>query len=148
MPIILVQRAPIKSRDGRKGRISPGSSLQRRLLKSWDLSQQKKYNVFAESGKKGKKIMTNEEMRNQTLEVVQLSEKAPVGIPGPLSWGGGQDGAEMVTFQQEDGWYGYQRGTKNGLFSEGEDQGPFDSREDAEAELRSQYEESKEVVNS
>jgi hypothetical protein len=92
--------------------------------------------------------MTNEEMRQETLKVVQLSEKAPAGIPGPLSWGGGQDGAEMVTFQQDDGWYGYQRGTKNGLFSEGEDQGPFNTREDAEAELRSQYEESKQEVNS
>ncbi|HEX3640678.1 MAG TPA: hypothetical protein VHV10_05255 [Ktedonobacteraceae bacterium] len=86
--------------------------------------------------------MANEEMRKQTLEIVQLSEKAPVGIPGPLSWGGGQDGIEMVTFQQDDGWYGYQRGTKDGLYSEGEDQGPFKTREDAEQELRSQYEES------
>src|SRR6266699_3407022 len=69
--------------------------------------------------------MSNKKMREVTLEVVQLSEKAPEGIPGPLSWGGGQDGTEMVTFQQEDGWYGYQRGIQNGLYSEGDDQGPF-----------------------
>ena len=88
------------------------------------------------------KSMTNKEMRQETLEVVQLSEKAPVGIPGPLSWGGGQDGVEMVTFQQEDEFYAYQRGTKNGLYSEGEEQGPFKTRREAEADLRAQYEES------
>lgn len=86
--------------------------------------------------------MTNEEMKQQTIETTQLSEKAPASVPGPLSWGGSSDGTEMVTFQQEEGWYGYLQGVKNGNFSEGEDQGPFDSREEAEAELRSQYEES------
>jgi len=91
--------------------------------------------------------MTNEEMREKTVEVVQLSEYAPAGNQSAAArCGSSQDGAEMVTFQQGDGWYGYQRGIENGLFSEGEDQGPFSSREDAEAELRSQYEESLQPV--
>lgn len=84
--------------------------------------------------------MTDEEMKYQTIQVVQLSESAPQSPQGALSWGGSQDGTEMVTFQQEDGWYGYLRGVKGGNFSEGEDQGPFETLEEAEAELRSQYE--------
>ena len=91
--------------------------------------------------------MTNEEMRNETLEVVQLSEYAPAGNQSAAArWGSSQDGAEMVTFQQEDGWYGYQRGIQNGLFSEGEDQGPFRTRDAAKAELLAQYKESLQPV--
>ena len=93
--------------------------------------------------------MTNEEMRNETLEVVQLSEYAPAGNQSAAArWGSSQDGAEMVTFQQEDGWYGYQRGIQNGLFSEGEDQGPFRTRDAAKAELLAQYKESQEPLRS
>lgn len=84
--------------------------------------------------------MTDQEMKQRTIQTIQLSEKAPASVAGPLSWGGAQDnGPEMVTFQQEDGWYGYLQGVKDGNFSEGEDQGPFDSREEAETELRSQF---------
>ena len=85
--------------------------------------------------------MANEQMRKATLEITQLSEDAPASNPGPLSWGGAHDGTEMATFQQEDGWYGYLRGVYQGQYFEGEDQGPFDSREEAGSELRSQYEE-------
>ncbi len=86
--------------------------------------------------------MSNQELRQATLEIVQLSEDAPTSAPGPQSWGGNHEGAEMVTYQQEDGWYGYIRGVnKEGNGYEGEDQGPFTSREEVEAELREQYEE-------
>jgi hypothetical protein len=84
-------------------------------------------------------VMANEEMRQATLQVLQLSQNAPHGTPGPQSWGGSQDGAELVTFQQDDGFYGYLRGVTQANFWEQEDQGPFETREEVEAELREQY---------
>ena len=86
--------------------------------------------------------MDNEQMRAQTLEVTQLSERHPQSNPGPQSWGGSQDGTEMVTFQQENGYYGYLRGVYQGNFFEGDDQGPYETREEAEAYLREDYAES------
>ncbi len=92
--------------------------------------------------------MRNEELYQTTVRITVLSEQKPQGIPGPLSWGGGQDGTEMVTWQDDDGWYGCLQGQYKGNWSEGEDQGPFETREEAEAELRDQYEESQEEVPS
>jgi hypothetical protein len=87
--------------------------------------------------------MDDLEMRKQTLEITQLSEATPTSNPGPQSWGGAHDGTEMVTFQQTDGFYGYLRGVHQGNAFEGEDQGPFKTREEVEEELRDQYKEDK-----
>ena len=94
-----------------------------------------------------------------TTQITVLSEKRPEGFAGPASWGSGTDGTEMVTWQdnglnedgednQSEGFYGCLQGQYQGNWFEGEDQGPFETREEAEQSLRSDYEDSQEEVPS
>lgn len=51
------------------------------------------------------------------------------------------DSDELHSWQGEDGYYACYSGFYQGLISESEDVGPFDSREDAEAAVLDAYEE-------
>jgi hypothetical protein len=81
---------------------------------------------------------------NSTMQIIVLSEQAPKGWAGPASWGSGTDGTEMVTWLDLDGWYGCLQGQHQGNWFEGEDQGPYETREEIEKWLRSDYEENEE----
>jgi hypothetical protein len=96
-------------------------------------------------------IEDNEEREEQkaqeTMQTVTLSEDDPQITPGPQSWGGRTEGTQMVTWQRlDDSWWGCLQGATDGNWWEGEDQGPFDSRGEAEAELREQYEHPEEEI--
>ncbi len=80
-----------------------------------------------------------EQLKQETTTVVTLSGQTPKGQTNP--WDGTTDGTQMVTWRQEDGWYGCLQGIYKGNGFEGDDQGPFDTRDEAEEELRSLYEE-------
>jgi hypothetical protein len=85
----------------------------------------------------------SESTKEVTMKVVVLSEQAPQGnSSAAFSWGSSIDGTEMVTWLKEGQWYGYLQGISQGNWFEGEDQGPFDTREEAEASLREDYAES------
>ncbi len=91
----------------------------------------------------GKDEAMSETTKEATMKVVTLSEQAPQGNPSANArWGSSQDGTEMVTWLKEGQWYGCLQGIYQGNWFEGEDQGPFDTREEAEAYLREDYAES------
>jgi hypothetical protein len=86
----------------------------------------------------------HETIKEATMKVVVLSEQAPQsGASANARWRGSTNGTEMVTWQEEDGkFYGCMQGIHEGDWFESEDDGPYDSREEAEAAQRSYYAES------
>jgi hypothetical protein len=90
-----------------------------------------------------------EAIQKATMQVVVLSEQKPQGWAGPASWGHGTEGTEMLTWQGKDGWYGCLQGQgQGGNWFESEDDGPYDTREEAEKAMRVYYAESQEEVPS
>jgi len=77
--------------------------------------------------------------------VTQLSEQAPRwNTKAMASWGSSTDGTEMVVWKKDDGWYGCLQGVHEGNGFESEDDGPYPSREEAEAAMRDYYAEGEE----
>jgi hypothetical protein len=97
---------------------------------------------------KARTIMRNEELYQETVRITVLSEQKPQGFAGPASWSQGTSGTEMVIWQDDDGWYGCLQGQYKGSWSESEDEGPFETREEAEQAMREYYAEGQEEVSS
>lgn len=72
--------------------------------------------------------------------VTLLSEQAPrANESAAQRWGSSTDGTEMVVWKKSDGWYGCMRGIYKGNGFESEDDGPYPTREAAEATQRDYY---------
>jgi hypothetical protein len=79
-------------------------------------------------------------MAPRNSQTTQLSENAPGSSGAAMaSWGGTTDGTEMLTWEDDDGFYGCLQGIYQGIGFEGEDQGPYETRAEVEEVLREHY---------
>lgn len=63
------------------------------------------------------------------MTTILLTENPPLQFAGAVY--ASQDGVELNVWEGDDGWYWCVSGVQDGLYSEGDDQGPFDTQEEA-----------------
>lgn len=110
------------------------------------MSEQDAARVLAQASAKVTQDEDADEDDRTAVDVVTtlLSESVPsVGTSAQMSVNGRHAGTEMVSFRRGSEWYAVLQGCDtDGNFFESEDIGPFDSREEAEAEARFYYDDS------